>query len=395
MKNLPFLIQGPGSHSELLEEYLDINFPDWDSLHYWPKFTHIQKRNGRKSQSGNGLYDIITHLAYGINNRLSGITHNQQMHKEFLNFYYDHLCSSRLTEAKSLIAWTMVSLRTIKKNRKLGGMTVLEHGMAHIDEWMSENEKFYLDSDIEVKPGYSSFTRGIIKRMKNEYAQANYIQVHSSYAKETFLKNNIPSSKLLVCELGINPGRFPNETKIIKPKNLTLLYVGRLELLKGVHLLLEVVSKFKSGEIDLILVGRVMPEIEPFLFKYRNKNIQVVGAVDKNQVSRYYQSADALVFPTLSDGFGMVMLEAMIHGLPVIGGTASAAPDVITNEVDGLIIPSGDKMSLEKAISWSLDNRDKLSEMGENARVLVKSKYLSSHYYDRLNRNLKQVGFLS
>jgi glycosyltransferase involved in cell wall biosynthesis len=394
MSLLPFLIQGPGSHSELIEQYLDKNFQSWDSLNYWPKFSFTKVRKGKKDQHSDKLYDFITFIIYAINNRLSGFTHNQQLHKEFLNFYYDQLCSSRLTEAKALIAWTMVSLNTIKKNKRLGGKTILEHGMAHVDYWMSENQKFYRDSTFVVKPGYSSFTKGMIERMKKEYELADYIQVHSSFAKKTFLENNIPCSKLLVCELGINPGYFSNSISLAKRKKFTLLYVGRLELLKGVHLLLEVVSKFRSDEIDLILVGRVMPEIKPFLDKFSNDNLKVIGSLDKRQISAYYQQADILVFPTLNDAFGMVMLEAMIHGLPVIGSMASAAPDIITNEVNGLVIKSGDTSSLEEAIKWAVNNRSKLVKMGADAKMLVGKKYLASHYFERLQDNLKQINFL-
>lgn len=391
---LPFLIQGPGSHSDLLEQYLAKNFMSWDSLNYWPKFSLTKVREGKKYHRSNNLYDLVTLLVYAINNRLSAFTHNQQLHKEFLNFYYDRLCSSQLTEAKALIGWAMVSLNTIKKNKALGGKTILEHGMAHVDYWMSINQKFYGDSTIAVKPGYSSFTHRTIKRMKKEYELADYIQVHSSFAKETFLENNIPDSKLLVCELGIDPQQFSSTAEIEKRKKFTLLYVGRLELLKGVHLLLEVVSKFDPEEIDLILVGRVMPEIKPFLNKFSNDNIKVVGPIDKKHLSPYYKQADILVFPTLNDAFGMVILEAMLHGLPVIGSRASAAPDIITNEVNGLLVNSGDKESLEEAVRWSVANRDKLLAMGASAKTLVEENYLTQHYFERLRSNLGLVNFL-
>jgi glycosyltransferase involved in cell wall biosynthesis len=393
MKFHPFFIHGPGSHSNLIEEYLDTKFRDWDSLNYWPKFCHTKKRNGEKIIYSDKLYDVITFLAYGINSRLSIFTHNQQLHKEFLNFYYDKLCSLRLKEAKSLIAWPMVSLNTIKKNKELGGKTILEHGMAHVDHWMHENEKFYLDSKIAVKPGYSSFRSGVVKKMKKEYELADYIQVHSSFARQTFLENKIPSSKLLVCELGIIPD-FSNAVKFAKPKRFTFLYVGRLELLKGVHLLLEVFRTLKNEEIDLVLVGRVMPEIKPFLDKFGHDNVKVVGPIDKNQISKYYQQADVLVFPSLNDAFGMVILEAMIHGLPVIGSTTSAAPDIITHKVNGLIINSGDKESLDEAMRWSINNRTELTEMGASAKSLVEKSYLASHYFERLSNNFKQVNFL-
>ncbi|MDZ7606963.1 MAG: hypothetical protein U5K79_15540 [Cyclobacteriaceae bacterium] len=71
----------------------------------------------------------------------------------------------------------------MKKNKKFGGKCILEHPMPYVDYWMGVNESFYRDPDILIKPGYSRFSRGVIKRMKEECSTADFIQVHSSFVR--------------------------------------------------------------------------------------------------------------------------------------------------------------------------------------------------------------------
>ena len=77
-----------------------------------------------------------------------------------------------------------------------------------------------------------------------------------------------------------------------------------------------------------------------------------------------YREADVLVFPTLADGFGMVVSEAMSQGLPVITTTRAGAAEMITHGGNGLIVPPGDPAPLADALRWCLDHRDALAGDG-------------------------------
>ena len=85
-------------------------------------------------------------------------------------------------------------------------------------------------------------------------------------------------------------------------------------------------------------------------------------------------NADVLLLPTLADGFGMVISEAMSRGLCVITTNNSAGPDIINSYYDGIIISSGSKLELYNSIVYCLKNRNKVREIGENA-LITANKY--------------------
>jgi glycosyltransferase involved in cell wall biosynthesis len=102
---------------------------------------------------------------------------------------------------------------------------------------------------------------------------------------------------------------------------------------------------------------------------YRNtpECLNFRGSVPRDQLFAAFDSADALVFPTLSDGFGMVVTEAFARGLPVITTPRAGAADLVTHAHNGLVIAPADARALAEAIGWCLDNRTLLAAMRQSA----------------------------
>lgn len=390
----PFLIHGPGSHADLIQKFVEQEFNSWSAANYWPRYSFKEYSANKDTVLGNAEYDGLTFLLYGLNNKLSGFTNGQQLQNDYLLPFYDHINAGQINTARLLIAWSQTSLKSIKKNKLLGGKSILEHPTPHVDFWMKVNNQFYSDPVIKPKPGYSRFSKKMINRMKAEYELADYIQVHSSFVYQTFIDNGIPSSKLLVNALSINPSKFPNhQTPNVKNNQFTILYIGRLELWKGVHILLQAFDNIENDQIELQLAGRVMPEIKPYLSK-TNKNVAVLGELNTAELSRQIKQADVVVLPSLNDAFGMVIIEAMLHGVPVIASTASAGPDIIVNEQNGLLVEPNDVTDLENKLVWSIDNRDRLVEMGRRAMQTIYDNHLDQHYFSRFLKNLKSTNII-
>jgi glycosyltransferase involved in cell wall biosynthesis len=103
------------------------------------------------------------------------------------------------------------------------------------------------------------------------------------------------------------------------------------------------------------------------------------------------RQCDALVFPSYCEGFAQVLLEAMASGMPIISTEATAAPDLIQHEVEGLLIPSGDLDALCQAIEFFANNPEKLRAMGEAARRCAE-RFSWEKYGDRWQQILKEFG---
>ena len=88
-----------------------------------------------------------------------------------------------------------------------------------------------------------------------------------------------------------------------------------------------------------------------------------MGSVPKEDLFAAFERADVLVFPTLADGFGMVVTEAFSRGLPVITTDKAGASDLVVHKWNGFIIPAADSNAITETLQWCLDNREALYEM--------------------------------
>jgi alpha-maltose-1-phosphate synthase len=93
-----------------------------------------------------------------------------------------------------------------------------------------------------------------------------------------------------------------------------------------------------------------------------------VPSVPHLSLNQYYSSASIFVFPSLLDGFGLVLLEAMACGIPIITTPNTAGPDIITDGVEGFIIPIRDVGAIEEKLEWCYSHPQELAEMGKAAR---------------------------
>ena len=88
---------------------------------------------------------------------------------------------------------------------------------------------------------------------------------------------------------------------------------------------------------------------------------------------------DVLVFPSLFEGFGLVILEAMSRGLVVISTPNTAAPDVITDGIDGFVVPIRDPAAIQERLELLLDDRARLTSMQQGALATARRRTWAQH----------------
>ena len=87
-------------------------------------------------------------------------------------------------------------------------------------------------------------------------------------------------------------------------------------------------------------------------------HVEFLGWIPPDKIHTYYRRASVFVMPSLMEGFGLVFLEAMTQGLPVIGGNIGGTPEVIHNEENGILTSSGNSVSLQNTILKLLNDRN-------------------------------------
>ncbi len=163
-----------------------------------------------------------------------------------------------------------------------------------------------------------------------------------------------------------------------------LVYAGVLIPRKGVHHLLRAFAALDHPRARLHLVGgaenaayarELMDLARELCLEGR---VQFADAVSQADLARYLGTARALVLPSLSEGLGRVVLEAMLLGAPVIGSRVGGIPDLIRDGENGYLVTAGDEADLTRALRRLYASDP--SAMGESARAFAESYFSPESY---------------
>ena len=197
------------------------------------------------------------------------------------------------------------------------------------------------------------FTSPIIKR----WQQRLHGNIAVSPAARRYVNNTFPGDYEIIPN-GIDFKHFSAEVAPLpqyQDGKLNILFVGRLEKRKGLRYLLEAYSKLKweMPNTRLIVVGPGNPDKESYriLSSHNLQDVDFVGRVSYDDLPRYYASADIFCSPaTGAESFGIVLLEAMSAGKPVVASDIEGYRGVITEGEHGLLVPKKDSISLANAL---------------------------------------------
>lgn len=145
----------------------------------------------------------------------------------------------------------------------------------------------------------------------------------------------------------------------------TVLLAGQIGVRKGVPLLLEAWARLGLKDARLCLAGP-MDLGENYLSG--RADVQYLGALPRARLLEVMRQADLFAFPSLAEGFGLVIGEAMAAGVPVLTTTNTGGPELITDGREGWCVPPHDVIPLAERIEWAYEHRDALFEMGARAR---------------------------
>ncbi len=176
------------------------------------------------------------------------------------------------------------------------------------------------------------------------------------------------------------------------PPGRVLLTVARLaasERYKGVETVIRTLPKVLARVPDARYVivgdGDDRPRLEGVANETGvNGQVLFVGARFGKELADYYRACDLFVMPSRGEGFGVVFLEAMMFGKPVIGGNHGGTPDVVVDGVTGFLVEHGDVEGLADKIVRLLQDEDLRKQMGEAGRRRVDEHFTFERFKERL-----------
>ena len=299
---------------------------------------------------------------------------------------FDFWVSQQIQNARIFYGWTHHALWSLKQARRRGMITILERANSHPITFSRLLEGEYKKRGVPFAPYHPL----IFKKHLREIQQADYIAVTSQFTKQSLLENNVDERHILVTPLGVDCGHFRPAGARRDDGIFRVVYVGQIRLRKGVQYLLEAWDRLRLQKAELILMGDVLEEMKESLdsFCRRHATINVLPHTENPQ--DLYQQASVCILPTLEDGFGLVVLEAMACGVPVIVTEHAGAKDCVRPERDGFIIPPYDAESIAEALLHCYQNQDRLPDMGLNARRQART-FSWERYQDGLVAHLQML----
>lgn len=230
----------------------------------------------------------------------------------------------------------------------------------------------------------ASLNKGIIKKLKIRcLKRASHVTVVSEHLKNK-VQELVPELQPSVISMGVNTKKFGKQYYVPnyfgQGDKKVVLFVGRLAEKKGVTYLIEAMKKVDAS---LIIVGDgpLRKELEEQAKQINdNENIEKIkflGAKTHEELKKIYASADVFVIPSVTakdgdiEGFGLVMLEAMASGLPIVASSSGGIVQLIENGINGLLCDEKNPKQLAENINELIKNKELTKQIRANQKKII------------------------
>ena len=211
----------------------------------------------------------------------------------------------------------------------------------------------------------------VVEHVTEEYTMADRIRVSSAWAAASTAQEVSQRAKIVVVDQPIDIERFHPPPPRLGSAKLHVVMVGSLDVRKGVLHLLRAARRVRSP-LRLTLVGGTGSRQMKVALRRESKGLDVVLAPG-NPVPAYH-SADMSILPSLEDGFGFVVAEAMACGLPTVVTDQSGSAEWVRDANSGWVIPAGQDTAIANALDEAYLERAEYAEMGARARKYVERR---------------------
>ena len=234
-----------------------------------------------------------------------------------------------------------------------------------------------------------------VKRSLDGIPALDGIIVASRYMKERMISGGAPEAIIHVLPYFVDaPG---DQSQSASRSNRRVLYVGRLNETKGVDILIDAMHHLPR-DVELVIAGDgyIMNDLKERASAYDSPpgRIRFVGHLTGlDQVESAYRSADVVAVPSLwPEPFGIVGLEAMSNGLPVVGSRVGGIPEWLRDGATGYLTEPGNPIDLARRLLLLLENDQMRNAFGQNALNDVRSRYSWENHWNSFVDIVKMSG---
>jgi colanic acid/amylovoran biosynthesis glycosyltransferase len=230
--------------------------------------------------------------------------------------------------------------------------------------------------------GPDEFYDTLGQNLAEKMAGASFVCCIGQFARSQLMKLSPPSDwgKFEIGPLGVDPQLFAPRPFRAYPDSLELLCVGRLVPAKGQYILLSVIKRLVKSypNIRLRLVGDG-PDRKGLERSIASNGLSqwvtLEGSVNQDRICDYYRQADIFVLPSFAEGIPVVLMEAMAMEVPCVSTFVAGIPELIRNEIDGILVAPSDDQELARAVQRLIDDPELRRRLGAAGRRRIIEKY--------------------
>jgi glycosyltransferase involved in cell wall biosynthesis len=296
----------------------------------------------------------------------------------------DNACRKFMKGCDIFLFYNGSGLNSSRYGKKNGAINIVEAVNSHVEYQEDILEQEYKNLNLKWEP----FSQAEKTRRIKEYEEADYILLPSEFVKKSFIEKGFPEEKLLKVPYGFNKltNYYPTNCFNHESESFTILYVGSISVRKGIRYLIQAFNKVDHPKKKLVIVG---PNTHDGALNgvILDSNIVFTGILKGEQLDNAYRTANIFCLPSIEEGLALVLGEALAFGLPIIATCNTGAEDIITDGIEGYIVPIRDAEAIRQRLQVLANGPELMNQL--RSKCYEKSSDLSG--WEETGKNLTQV----
>jgi glycosyltransferase involved in cell wall biosynthesis len=249
------------------------------------------------------------------------------------------------------------SLHTFRAARQRGIKTVLNHATGPVREWVRIMEPEYARIGLRLTD-VCPYDESYFAREDEEYALTDWHCVASTVVRDQLLGLGIDAGRIWLVPYGADGRIFHSEgRRAASTPPFRIIFAGQAGIRKGLRTLLDALTQARRPDWELHFYGAVLGEARHDLDAYRGATpLTFHGPVAQSALAEAFRAGSVLVLPSLEEGFGLVVPQALNCGLPAIVSDRVGGRDFVRHRETGSVFPAGNAAGLASELLWWAQN---------------------------------------
>ncbi len=253
-------------------------------------------------------------------------------------------------------------LHTFRAAKKLGVRTVLNHATGPVRDWVRVMEPEYARVGLRLVDA-CPYDANYFRREDEEYALADFHCAASTIVRDQLIAIGIDAARIWLVPYGADEGIF-HRGNAPAPEPFRIVFAGQVGLRKGLRTFLDALTLAAQADWRVDFFGAVLSEASTDLGAYRGATpLEFHGAVSQSKLADAFRSASVLVLPSLEEGFGLVVPQALNCGCPVIVSDHVGAKDLVRHRENGSVFKTNDAEALASELKWWAANPRRVGDV--------------------------------